>query len=248
MKVCPGTAELADTGVRWPNCKPAGVEPAGVDTAGSTGGAGDVSRGRSARCEDDVEEEDDSIQEPTWSPMSAAQAFSAVFSQARAKLQLFRASQRYVDGSLRIADLSSQRSDQRRERQALQAISHAEMLLGTSVAIRSHLDLEHRNPTMAARAGRSLASIAHNTAGPVRGCVRYSTCVLGTAPQESVFIRLKDSWHTVPGTRQYCMFAARKLLREQFSSALFVPYINGILKPQGFQRCAIHVPQRTVRL
>ena len=65
-----------------------------------------------------------------------------------------------VDGS-RIADLSSQRSDQRRERQALQAISHAEMLLGTSVAIRSHLDLEHRNPTMAARAGRSLASIAH---------------------------------------------------------------------------------------
>lgn len=119
-----------------------------------------------------MEEEDDSIQEPTWSPMSAAQAFSAVFSQARAKLQLFRASQRYVDGSLRIADLSSQRSDQRRERQALQAISHAEMLLGTSVAIRSHLDLEHRNPTMAARAGRSLASIAHNTAGPVYGTVR----------------------------------------------------------------------------
>ena len=123
-----------------------------------------------------MEEEDDSIQEPTWSPMSAAQAFSAVFSQARAKLQLFRASQRYVDGSLRIADLSSQRSDQRRERQALQAISHAEMLLGTSVAIRSHLDLEHRNPTMAARAGRSLASIAHNTAGPVR--TRYSYCTV----------------------------------------------------------------------
>ena len=44
------------------------------------------------------------------------------------------------------------------------------------------------------------------------------------------------------------MFAARKLLREQFSSVLFVPYINGILNPQGFQRCAIHVPQRTVRL
>ena len=81
-----------------------------------------------------------------------------------------------VDGSLRIADLSSQRSDQRRERQALQAISHAEMLLGTSVAIRSHLDLEHRNPTMAARAGRSLASIAHNTAGPVR--TRYSYCTV----------------------------------------------------------------------
>ena len=46
----------------------------------------------------------------------------------------------------------------------------------------------------------------------------------------------------------YCMFAARKLLREQFSSVLFVPYINGILRPQGFQRCAIHVPQRRVRL
>ena len=51
-----------------------------------------------------------------------------------------------------------------------------------------------------------------------------------------------------PPALPYCMFAARKLLREQFSSALFVPYINGILKPQGFQRCALHVPQRTVRL
>ena len=47
--------------------------------------------------------------------------------------------------------------------------------------------------------------------------------------------------------RVYCMFAACKLLREQFSPVLFAPYINGILRPQGFQRCAIHVPQRTVR-
>ena len=53
---------------------------------------------------------------------------------------------------------------------------------------------------------------------------------MGEAPS-----RIKD---TVPVLLETANF--------KFSSALFVPYIIGILRPPGFQRCTIHVPQRTL--
>ena len=63
-----------------------------------------------------------------------------------------------------------------------------------------------------------------------RGGAARGEGAMGEAPS-----RIKD---TVPVLLETANF--------KFSSALFVPYIIGILRPPGFQRCTIHVPQRTL--